>query len=116
LHQITARQQTQLQADLSRARGSLARSSAQTVAGGLLALAAGVAMAFLFRRSIVRPIRRLTQVAGRIAAGDLAARARVEARDETGMLAESFNTMTARLAETIANLEAAYAEAQQAKS
>jgi len=116
LHQITARQQTQLQADLSRARGSLARSSAQTAAGGLLALAVGVAMAFLFRRSIVRPIRRLTQVAGRIAAGDLAARARVEARDETGMLATSFNTMTARLAETIANLEAAYTEAQQAKS
>ena len=32
------------------------------------------------------------------------------------MLAASFNTMTARLAETIANLEAAYGEAQQAKN
>jgi signal transduction histidine kinase/DNA-binding NarL/FixJ family response regulator len=116
LQQVTARQQSQLQADLARARQSLARSRAQTVAGGLLALALGVAMAFLLRRSIVGPVQRLTKIAGRIAAGDLKAQAHAEARDEIGMLAANFNTMTARLAETIANLEAAYAEAQQAKN
>jgi len=116
LHQVTARQQEQLQADLSRARDSLARSRARTVAGGLLALGFGVAMAFLLRRSIVGPVRRLTHVAAQIAAGDLAVRAHEEARDETGMLAASFNTMTARLAEMIANLESAYAEARQARS
>ena len=116
LHQVTARLQAQLQADLARARDSLARSRAQTVSGGLAALAFGAAMAFVLRRSIVGPVQRLTQVAGRIAGGDLAARAPVESHDETGMLAASFNTMTARLARTIANLEAAYAEAQHAKS
>jgi signal transduction histidine kinase/DNA-binding response OmpR family regulator len=116
LHQVTARQQAQLQADLARARDSLARSRTQTVTGGLAALAVGAAMAFLLRRSIVGPVQRLTEVAGRIAGGDLAARAPAEARDETGQLAASFNTMTARLAQTIANLEAAYAEAQHAKS
>ena len=116
LHQVTARQQTQLQADLSRARESLARSRARTVAGGLIALAFGAAMAFLLRRSIVGPVRRLTQVAAQIAAGDLAVRAHEEARDETGVLAASFNTMTTRLAETIANLESAYAEARQARN
>jgi signal transduction histidine kinase/DNA-binding response OmpR family regulator/HPt (histidine-containing phosphotransfer) domain-containing protein len=116
LHQITAEQQAQLQAELSRARDSLARSRATTAAGGMLALAFGGALAFLLRRSIVGPVQRLTQVAAQIAAGDLAARAPVEARDETGMLAASFNTMTARLAQTIADLEAAYAEAQQAKN
>jgi len=116
LHQINAEQQAQLQAELSRARDSLARSHARTVAGGLAALAFGVALALLLRRSIVGPVQRLTEVAARIAAGDLAARAPVEARDETGMLAASFNSMTARLAQTIADLEAAYAEAQQAKN
>jgi signal transduction histidine kinase/DNA-binding response OmpR family regulator len=116
LQQVTARQQTQLQADLSRARASLARSRVQTVAGGVTALALGVSMAFVLRRSIVRPVQRLTAVAARVAAGDLAARAGTEARDETGMLAASFNTMTARLAETIADLETAYAEAKQAKN
>jgi signal transduction histidine kinase/DNA-binding response OmpR family regulator/HPt (histidine-containing phosphotransfer) domain-containing protein len=116
LHQITAEQQAQLQTELSRARDSLTRSRAQTAVGGLAALAFGVALAFLLRRSIVGPVRRLTEVAARIAAGDLAARAPAEARDETGMLAASFNSMTARLAQTIADLEAAYAEAQQAKN
>jgi signal transduction histidine kinase/CheY-like chemotaxis protein len=116
LHQVTQRQQAQLQAELSRARQSLARSRAQTMAGGLLAIAVGVGMAFLLRRSIVGPVQRLTRVAAQVAAGDLAARAPADARDETGMLAASFNTMTARLAETIAHLEAAYAEAQQARN
>ena len=116
LHEVTARQQAQLQRELSDARQSLERSRTQTVAGGLLAIALGVAMAFLLRRSIVGPVQRLTSVAGQVAAGDLDARARPEARDEIGMLAESFNTMTARLAETIATLEGAYAEAQQAKT
>ncbi|WP_157281476.1 response regulator [Pelomonas sp. Root1237] len=116
LHQITAEQQAQLQTELSRARDSLARSRAQTAVGGLAALAFGAALAFLLRRSIVGPVQRLTQVAARIAAGDLTAQAPVEARDETGMLATSFNSMTARLAHTIADLEAAYSEAQQAKN
>jgi signal transduction histidine kinase len=116
LQQVTAKQQLDLQAGLARARDSLGRSRTQTVAGGLVAIAFGVAMAFLLRRSIVGPVQRLTQVAGQIAAGDLGARARAEAHDEIGMLASSFNTMTARLAETIANLESAYGEAQQAKT
>ncbi|WP_280155972.1 ATP-binding protein [Piscinibacter sp. XHJ-5] len=107
LQNVTARQQAQLQVDLARAKDSLARSRAQTVAGGLLALALGVAMAFLLRRSVVGPVQRLTSVAGQIAAGDINAQARAEASDEIGMLATSFNTMTARLAETITNLEAA---------
>ena len=114
LQQVTARQQTRLQFDLARAKQSLARARVQTVAGGLLALALGVAMAFLLRRSIVGPVQRLTQVAGRIAAGDLQARAGTETRDEIGMLASSFDTMTARLAETIASLEAAKNTAESA--
>jgi signal transduction histidine kinase/DNA-binding response OmpR family regulator/HPt (histidine-containing phosphotransfer) domain-containing protein/CHASE3 domain sensor protein len=109
LHQVTARQQAQLQAELSRARERLVLSRSRTVAGGLLALAFGAAMAFLLRRSIVGPVRRLTHVAAQIAAGDLSVRAAAQSRDETGMLAASFNTMTTRLAETIG-------EARQAKN
>jgi signal transduction histidine kinase/DNA-binding response OmpR family regulator len=115
LHQINADQQAQLQAELSRARDNLARSRARMAVGGLAALAFGVALAWLLRRSIVGPVERLTQVAAQIAAGDLEARAPAEARDEIGMLADSFNAMTTRLAHTIADLETAYAEAQHAK-
>ncbi|MCM5681459.1 response regulator [Schlegelella sp. S2-27] len=116
LHEVTARQQAQLQAELLRARDSLVRLRAQTLAGAVVALGAGLMLAYLLRRRIVGPVQRLTEVAARIAAGDLQARARAESSDETGRLAESFNTMTARLAETIAHLEAAYGEARQAKT
>ena len=116
LHEVTARQQKQLQAELLRARDSLARSRAQTLAGAGVALAAGLVLAYLLRRRIVGPVQRLTDVAARIAAGDLQARAQAESSDETGRLATSFNTMTARLVDTIAHLETAYGEARHAKT
>ncbi len=115
LGKVTGRQQAQLQTGLARARRSLTDARLQTVAGGLLAVAFGVAMAFLFRRNIVGPVRRLTGVAEQVSAGDLSARAVVESRDEIGVLATSINTMTHRLAENIDHLEAVFAEAQRAK-
>ncbi len=115
LEKITQRQQAQLQTGLARARDSLADARLQTVAGGLLAVAISIAMAYLFRRSIVAPVRRLTGVAERVAAGHLSARAEVESRDEIGVLATSINIMTQRLAQTIEHLETVFADAQRAK-
>ena len=115
LADVTARQQVQLQGGLTRARHSLAGARLQTAAGGVLAVLLGVALVFVFRREIVAPVRRLTETAERVAAGDLSARAAVESRDEIGVLATSINTMTQRLAETIAHLETVFAEAQRAK-
>ena len=115
LGKVTALQQARLQTDLARARRSLADARLQTVAGGLLAVAFSVAMAFLLWRNIVGPVRRLTGVAEQVAAGDLATRAVVESGDEIGVLATSINTMTQRLAQTIEHLEAVFAEAQRAK-
>jgi GAF domain-containing protein/HAMP domain-containing protein len=67
---------------------------------GLMTLAAlGVA------HLLAGPIARLTEVAGKVTAGDLTAQARVESSDETGMLAEAFNSMTSRLRELIEFLE-----------
>lgn len=109
-------QQERLQGGLARARRSLSAVRLQTIAGGAAAVVLAVAMVFLFRRSIVGPVHRLTGVAGRVAGGDLTARAAVESRDEIGVLATSINTMTQRLAETIAHLEMVYAEAQRAKA
>jgi GAF domain-containing protein/HAMP domain-containing protein len=54
---------------------------------------------------IAAPVQRLTQVATRIAAGDLSAQATDNSRDEIGTLASSFNIMTARLRETLEGLE-----------
>jgi len=116
LGEITQRQQAQLQTGLARARDSLANARLQIVAGGLLAIVFSIAMAYLFRRSIVGPVRRLTDVAEQVAAGNLSARAAVESRDEIGALATSTNIMTQRLAETIEHLEMVFAQAQRATS
>jgi len=54
---------------------------------------------------IAAPILRLTQTANQIVGGDLSAQASVQSRDEIGSLAQAFNTMTARLRETLEGLE-----------
>ncbi len=65
--------------------------------GGLLAFAAALLAAVLLMRSIVAPVRELTQAAQTIAAGNLAVRASVRGRDEIARLAETFNSMAANL-------------------
>ena len=115
LGKVTLGQQAQLKGELARAQQSLRDARAQTLLGGLVAVALGVVLAFVFRRNIVGPVQRLTGVAERVASGDLLARAAVESRDEIGVLASSINTMTQRLAQTIAHLETVFADAQRAK-
>jgi len=56
-------------------------------------------------RSITRPIRGLVHAAQAIRGGDLSRRAEVETRDEIGALAETFNSMTEQLSESIEHLE-----------
>jgi len=64
-----------------------------------------VIMAFIAARSIASPIKTLTRVSGIIAQGDLSARASIDAKDEIGELAQSFNQMTDRLIEAKADVE-----------
>ena len=109
-------QQALLDGSLARARQSLSSERRVAAVAGLLALAVALAMAYGFRRSVVSPLRRLSDVAERVAAGDLAARAQVDSGDEIGALANGINTMTERLSEIIRHLELVYAEAQHAKS
>lgn len=70
----------------------------------LLLVTAGVG--YFISARLAAPILDLTHVARQVAAGDLTARAAVGASDEVGVLAETLNTMTSQLSESIANLEA----------
>src|SRR4051812_1101831 len=64
--------------------------------GGLV-LVIGLGAGALIARQVARPLARLDEVAARVAAGDLGARAPVEGSAEQKRLARTFNDMTARL-------------------
>jgi signal transduction histidine kinase len=77
----------------------------RTVALALFSVLLSVLASLLLARRMVRPIRALTEGAGKIGAGDLGHRLDVKTGDEIETLAEQFNTMTAQLRESYANLE-----------
>lgn len=115
LDEVLASQEELFRNNLHEARHSLEVARDESVIGGLIAAVFGIAMAYLLRRHIVGTLHRLTEVAERITGGDLSSRAKVDSNDEIGVLATALNTMTQRLSETIGNLEALFAETQQAK-
>jgi GAF domain-containing protein/HAMP domain-containing protein len=87
----------------------------ETQTRNLLLLAIGITIVAIvaaigLSQAISGPIVRLEAVAKKVASGDLLAQAQVETGDETGALATTFNTMTARLRESIDTLEERVAE------
>lgn len=61
-------------------------------------IAVGLLLAFLFSRTLTRPIRELTAATRAVSAGQLEQEVPVHSRDELGELALSFNRMNAALA------------------
>jgi len=71
--------------------------------GGTLTLAAALLVGFLLASSFARPLRRMARVAARVDAGDLTPRMDHRGpRDETRVLADSFDHMLDRLEEAFA--------------
>ncbi len=104
LDETTAEQQSLLQAELAAGSQALADANRRTLAGGVIGCLLAIAMALAFRGNIAGPVRRLTAVAEQIGAGDLAAQAPVESRDEIGTLARTFNGMTGQLRHTLTQI------------
>lgn len=75
-----------------------------------LAVVAGGVLAFIIRRSIVRPLAELTDTAAHLSGGELNRRAVITSRDETGVLARVFNVMAQQLDDIVAGLEITVAE------
>jgi len=105
LSQMTDGQHQLLQTDLATGRQSLANAQLQSLLGSLLVLFLGIGMAAILSKTIIRPVRNLTEVAERIAGGNLDIHASAESGDEIGQLANTFNLMTNRLHQTIDSLE-----------
>jgi signal transduction histidine kinase len=72
------------------------------VAVGLIALALGLALAWILAGSLARPLRALAGTARRVEEGDLEARADVTGATEQRDVAVAFNDMTDRLAHVLA--------------
>lgn len=104
LDEMAADQQNLLQTDLTEGRDRLMATQWQILIGGIIALFVGLALAAMFRENIAGPVRRLTRVTEQIGTGDLTARATVESGDEIGKLAQTFNKMSAKLEETLEDL------------
>jgi len=96
--------------DEAEALHSVNTTARTTLLTSLLALLCAGALALGMAQVLATPITRLTNVASRVAAGDLWAQARVDSADEIGTLANTFNAMTAQLRQTLAGLEQRVAE------
>ena len=72
----------------------------------LMALFSAVALAFILSDRLSTPLSDLAQATQAVARGDFSRRARVNSRDELGVLIESFNSMTTQLDEARSVVEA----------
>ena len=97
-------QQELLQSELNTGREQLATAQVITIVSAVIVILAGLLVAFAIANDIARPILRLTEVAETIKSGNLTARSTVTSQDEIGILADTFNSMTASLQYTLDSL------------
>lgn len=84
---------------------AILRSVAWGWAGaGTVAVLLAALMGWLISRRLTQPLLVLTAVTGRMAAGDLSARADVQREDEVGLLGRSFNLMAQQVEKTVDSL------------
>jgi signal transduction histidine kinase len=79
------------------------RATIGLVAIGVLVLLLGLGAGVVIARQVAGPVHRLDLAAGRVAEGDLSARAKVEGSAEQQRLARTFNAMTDRLERLVAS-------------
>lgn len=90
---------TQIEERIARLRYTIAGASLLT------ALMAGL-LAVLIAQQMTKPVRKLTDLAERMACGDLAGRIHVTSRDEVGRLGKAFNRMAGELQAQIEAMDA----------
>lgn len=88
----------------------------QFLGAGLLIVIATIVLLFFPMRFLIQPISELGAVARRIAAGDFAARSRLESQDEIGELGNAFNVMAEAVEERTRRLELSAHDLEQKKN
>ena len=82
----------------------------------VVVLMLGTGASLILSQSISKPLVELTEVVRQISLGNLGMRAQAETQDETGVLAQAVNKMTAQLRDLIQSLEQRVAERTKALS
>ncbi|AUM01322.1 sensor histidine kinase [Pseudothauera hydrothermalis] len=102
---------------LTLARAGLTRIYTLTLSLALLlALLGAVALAFVLARRLAAPLQILAEGTEAVAQGDYSPRRALPARDELGVLTQSFNQMTCQLAEARAAAERNRAAVESARA
>lgn len=101
-----------LSVPLAEIDGALARVQRRIWALGIVALLLAIAFSLGFSMVVTRPLRRITAVAGAMAAGDLGRRLRDRRRDELGDVARSLDSLAEELQRRLGQLDAERAEMQ----
>ena len=91
--------------DSAEADEPLWRLGRWTIIPATIVLLLGAVGSYVLARHFTRPIQELADTAATVASGDLNARATVHTHDELEALAQRFNEMTEKLAESHATLE-----------
>jgi two-component system phosphate regulon sensor histidine kinase PhoR len=91
---------------LDQVRASVARLRQAVLTAALATAVLAVLLAFFIAQRTALPVRRLTQVAERLAEGDLGARLFPTTRDEVGQLTQAFNRMGEQLRDKVTTLAA----------
>jgi methyl-accepting chemotaxis protein len=104
LGDLTGSQQQQLILEMEQGRQQLQSTITVILVCGSIVLLLALLTGILLYRGIAGPVRRLTDVAEQVKAGDLEVQAQVETGDEIGILAGTFNRMTAQLRQTLAQI------------
>ncbi|MEM8642709.1 MAG: ATP-binding protein [Cyanobacteria bacterium P01_G01_bin.54] len=97
LSELVAQQQQGLEQELAISHNSLVATQWQTLIVGLLALLAGLGLAYILEQRIAQRLKRLIQRTAQIALGDFDTDLPVRRQDEISTLARTFNEMTAYL-------------------
>jgi signal transduction histidine kinase len=84
----------------------------RSIVVAVVMLAIGIVAAWILSRRITRPLRELTVAADAISTGNYSHRAAVSRRDETGRLADAFNTMAEQVQRSHDDLERQIAESR----
>jgi diguanylate cyclase (GGDEF)-like protein len=100
IDEAAAASRAQARDDLAAAARMERSMTLATLAASLLAIAFVIRFARRLSREVLRPVARLRDSAGRLAAGDLDHRVEVDRADEIGELASTFNAMAEVIADS----------------